>query len=295
MAQFLDNLFQQHYRRLPIAIHTSTKPAKETAALAIHKHYHKEFEIIGVLSGTCDFTIDQKEWHVKKGDVLLIPPYSLHYGSTPPREHFEHFCICFDLSLLQTDFFDRQFEAGTIDIVRLLEHGNPDTETFFEIAYHIFRQRQAMPASWELVVEGGLLTFFGLLRQKNYIFSNLRESARDDFGQNVLHYISQNYCQSITSRDLAAWLSYSQGYFCRRFHATFSCSFQLYLCHYRLSKARLLLAQESISVEETARRVGFNHTGYFVRQFHAAYGCTPKQFQKSQTTENVFQPYQPAD
>ena len=187
MAQFLDNLFQQHYRRLPIAIHTSTKPAKETAALAIHKHYHKEFEIIGVLSGTCDFTIDQKEWHVKKGDVLLIPPYSLHYGSTPPREHFEHFCICFDLSLLQTDFFDRQFEAGTIDIVRLLEHGNPDTETFFEIAYHIFRQRQAMPASWELVVEGGLLTFFGLLRQKNYIFSNLRESARDDFGQNVLH------------------------------------------------------------------------------------------------------------
>lgn len=295
MAQFLDNLFQQHYRRLPIAIHASTKPARETAALAIHKHYHKEFEVIGVVSGACDFTIDQKEWHAKKGDVLLIPPYSLHYGSTPPKEHFEHFCICFDLCLLQTDFFDRQFEAGTIDIVRLLEHGNPDTEIFYRIAHHIFRQCQTMPASWELVVEGGLLAFFGLLQQKNYIFSNVRDSAQDDFGQNVLHYLSQHYCQNITSRDLAAWLSYSQGYFCRKFHATFDRPFQQYLCQYRLSKARLLLAQDGISIEETARKVGFNHTGYFVRQFHATYGCTPKQFQKSQTKGNVFQPYQPGD
>lgn len=111
----------------------------------------------------------------------------------------------------------------------------------------------------------------------------------------MLHYLSQHYCQNITSRDLAAWLSYSQGYFCRKFHATFDRPFQQYLCQYRLSKARLLLAQDGISIEETARKVGFNHTGYFVRQFHATYGCTPKQFQKSQTKGNVFQPYQPGD
>lgn len=294
MTPFLDNFFQHRFYKLPIAIHSFVHPTSETADLAVHTHYHKEFEIVGVISGASDFTIDQKVWHAKSGDLLLVPPYSLHRSIVPPGENLDYFCLCFDLCLLQTDFFDKCFEAGTIDVVRFLQHSNPDTESFFNIAFHIYQQCKHMPTSWELVVEGGLLTFFGLLQQKNYIFSSVIGSMQDDFGQSILQYLSQHYNQNITSKDLATQMSYSQSYFCRKFHATFDCPFQQYLCQYRLSKARLLLAQEKISIEEAARRVGFNHTGYFVRQFHIAYGCTPKQFQKSQAKENVFQPYQSA-
>lgn len=291
MALYLDNRFQQRYFKLPIAINDSEDPPQDTVVPVVHKHYHKEFEILGITAGGCDLTVDHTVFHAKEGDVLLIPPYSLHYGFSIPGEPFSHFCLCFDLSILQNDYFDRQFESGMIDITRQLHGSQTGTDVIFQIAYSTYLQCGNMQNGWEHIVQGQLLTLFGLLEQKNYIYSSIHDNGQEDFGQNVLNLLNQNYNQNITSRDIAALMSYSQSYFCRKFHATFDLTFQQYLCQYRLSKARLLLARENISVEETAHKVGFNHTGYFVRQFHAVYGCTPKQFQKSQVKGNIFQAY----
>lgn len=294
MTNLLDANFQSRYFKLPIATHVVLEPpytAHDTIATFVHKHYHKEFEVIGVISGSCQFTIGPAVYQAEKGDLIFVPPYSLHFGAALPGEAHSHFCFCFDLSLLQNKNLEKQFESGSLNIRHLLKHSLPEAALLFDIASRVYQQCEAMLSGWEYVVQGQLLTLFGLLEQQDHVISNVHGNRQGDFCHNILNILSQYYNQDISSHSIAAQLSYTQSYFCRKFRDAFGLTFQQYLNQYRLSKARLFLAQENISVGEAARKAGFHHTDYFVRQFHAAYGCTPKQFQKSQVKANNFQSY----
>ena len=293
LANLLDNNFQSRYYKLPIATHAVKESPCDSAIPFVLNHYHKEFEIIGIISGSCEIIIDHTVYSAEKNDLVLIPPYSLHWGSALPGETFSHFCFCFDLSLLQNEFWEKQFETGSLDVERILHHNGNGIEELYRIALNVYRQCEERLTGWEYVVKGLLLQLFGLLEQKQKIFSAIRGDKRATFGLSVLNFLGENYSRNISSSDVAARMSYNQSYFCRKFHDTFGLSFQQYLCQYRLSKARLFLAQNDISIEEAAQRAGFNHVGYFIRQFHAVYGCTPKQFQKRQARLSDFRSYYP--
>lgn len=294
LTDLLDNNFQSRYFKLPIATHLVKElpyGMQDNIAPFVLKHYHKEFEVIGVLSGRCNFIVNHTVLQAEEGDLLLIPPFSLHYGSALPGKAHSHFCFCFDLSLLQSEFLKMQFETSSWDVENQLFHNHPDTRSFFCLASRVYEQCKTKHSGWEYLVEGQLLTFFGLLIQKNLVHPKTDENTLDKFGLNVLKILSQKYNQELSSHEIASQLSYSQSYFCRKFRQTFRLTFQQYLTQYRLSKARLLLSQENISIEQVAHLVGFNHVGYFIRQFHEIYGCTPKQFQKSQVQAMDFQSY----
>jgi AraC family transcriptional regulator, transcriptional activator of the genes for pyochelin and ferripyochelin receptors len=52
-----------------------------------------------------------------------------------------------------------------------------------------------------------------------------------------------------------------------------------YLRDYRLEQARLLLAQNQLSVQQVARAIGYSHSGYFARAFKQKFGISPKAYQ----------------
>lgn len=52
-----------------------------------------------------------------------------------------------------------------------------------------------------------------------------------------------------------------------------------YLRDYRLEQARLLLAQNQLSVQQVARAIGYTHSGYFARAFRQKFGISPKAYQ----------------
>lgn len=112
----LDNSFQVRYDKLPIATYTISDPPLREVEPFMLMHQHKEFEVIAVESGCGNVTIDQQSYDVSAGDLLLIPPYSIHSGLILPGEAFSHFCFCFDLSLLKEPEFTHLMESGCLDI-----------------------------------------------------------------------------------------------------------------------------------------------------------------------------------
>lgn len=279
----LDNSFRARYDQLPIATYAISEPPLERAAPFMLTHHHSEFEVIAVVSGRCEVTIDQTVYQVSGGDLLLIPPYSLHSGRILPGGAFSHFCFCFDTAVLGEPKFLKQLESGCLGVKRVVEHAAPGSGELFELAQGVYRECEERGRGWELLVRGQLLCLMGMLEQRGQVFSTICEAARCDFSTRALDILGRTYASPITSRDVAAQMSYSQSYFCRVFRENFSLSFQQYLCRYRLCKARMLLSQNELPVGEVAARVGFNNLSYFARQFRALYGCTPKKFQAMQT------------
>lgn len=287
----LDNSFQIRYDKLPIATYAISEPPLNTSMPFMLPHHHSEFEVIAVVCGQCEVTIDQAHYTAGAGDLLFIPPYSLHSGHILPGKLFSHFCFCFDLTLLKEDGLCKQIETGYLDVVRVVRHSAPGAAALFGAAQCIYHQCEGHPRGWDLVVRGQLLFLVGLLEQYEYFFSAIRKDARCDFSARVFDLLNHTYAADLTSRDIAAQMSYSQSYFCRLFRENFSASFQQYLCQFRLCKAKLLLTQENLTVGQTAARVGFNSSSYFSRQFRLLYGCTPKQFQTAKALSNKFSEY----
>ena len=279
----LDNSFQTRYNRLPIATYAITDLPHDGKVPFCHKHYHKEFEVLGVSGGNCEFMVDNTVYQGSKGDIFFVPPYALHAGSSLPGESFSYFCFSFDLSILKEDEFTRLMENGHLDVRRVFRAPEPVCGELYGIIQSIFHQSEDCRDHWDFIVRGQLLHLFGLLWQSGGICMAERASQQSGFVLDVLDILRSSYSQDITSADVAAQLSYSQSYFCRKFRETFSLSFQQYLSQYRLSKARLFLTQDDLTVNEIAQRVGFNSVSFFIRQFHDLYGCTPGQFQKNQS------------
>lgn len=279
----LDNSFQSRYNRLPIATYAITELPHEGTVPFCHKHYHKEFEVLAVSGGRCEFVVDNTAYQGGKGDIFFVPPYALHAGSSLPGDSFSYFCFAFDLSILKEDEFARLMENGHLDMRRVVRACEPICGGLYEVIQSIFQQSEGHGDHWDFIVRGQLLHLFGLLWQGGEIRPAERADQQRGFGLDVLDILRRSYSEDITSADVAAQLSYSQSYFCRKFRETFSLSFQQYLRQYRLSKARLFLTQDDLTVGEIAQRVGYNSVSFFIRQFHDLYGCTPGQFQKNQS------------
>ncbi|MBF2048451.1 MAG: helix-turn-helix transcriptional regulator [Elainella sp. C42_A2020_010] len=52
-----------------------------------------------------------------------------------------------------------------------------------------------------------------------------------------------------------------------------------YLRDYRLEQARLLLAENQLTVQQVARAIGYSHSGYFAKAFKQKFGVSPKAYQ----------------
>ena len=129
----LDNSFQSRYNRLPIATYAIADLPHPGRTLFCHRHYHKEFEVLAVTGGNCEFTVDSATCEGGPGDLFFVPPYSIHEGYSLPGEGFSYFSFAFDLSLLKENEFAHLFEGGHLDIKRVFRSAEPVCGELFHI------------------------------------------------------------------------------------------------------------------------------------------------------------------
>lgn len=287
----LNNSFQVRYHALPIATFSLGSPPVKQPTSFILPHNHREFEVIVVKSGSCEIFISNIRFEVSPGDILLIPPYALHDGNILPEKIFDHYCFCFDLSILNDGELKKSLETGYADVQRVIAHESDLCRELLPLVEQIYQQSSQYGAAWEMVVRGALQMLFGRLVQSNSLFTVAQKNANQDFCIKVLDILERQYVNEITSRTAAAEFSYSQSYFCRLFRDNFNTSFQQYLCQFRLCKAKLLLSESNMTVAEASRRVGFSNLSYFSRMFKSCFGCTPLHYKASQVPSNRLNAY----
>ena len=76
------------------------------------KHYHDDYEIYYLLNGERYYFIENRTYHVKKGDIVLIDKYLLHRTITTEKYRHAHERI---LLLINKEFLDK-FSPEDIDL-----------------------------------------------------------------------------------------------------------------------------------------------------------------------------------
>lgn len=242
-------------------------------------HYHDHYEAFFAMAGGIRYTVEERTYSLKAGNLLLIAPYRLHQSCIHTNRYSERISVRFSAAppqrLLPAHsglLFPFPDELPALQFY--LDEGQQ--EQMHGLLQGILREREERAPGNETVIKALLTCFFVLLERVRKQKSGTAEKILPQNVRELVRYLEDNFSAPVTGEELEQkfYKNYSQ--LSREFKATVGVSPHQYLLQKRLLNARKLLA-EGIPPREAAHRSGFCDYTNFYRQFCRQYGASPKE------------------
>lgn len=253
-------------------------------------HWHDEMEIAMIREGSATYHIDLQSYEISRGDIILLPPHTLHGVSQIVDHTMSSDSYVFHLNLLGYGSADvcsihylQPVYTHEFHVPFII---SPQTEGYEELAdcFFLIRQcDQTREFPYELKLKSLLLDFFHLLFHHNIIQPEV--CSRDNLEitgkiKTILQYIQESYMEQITISTLASLCHFSEYHFMRFFKKYVGITCIEYINHCRLNKAARLLKEGDLPVSTIALETGFNNISYFNRQFRQKFQMTPGEYRR---------------
>ena len=244
-------------------------------------HWHVEYEMIRIRRGTFRLTLDDQEFTIRAGDLVFVSSGTLHAG-IPDACVYD--CIVFDMRMLmRQDHACHPLLQRILDGEIWIDQQMPREDAQLnQVVDTLFDAMESKNPGYQLIVQGCLYQFFGLVLQKGYYACAPAQSHRNykKVGQlkKALSLIEENYSAPLTLDQLSAAAGMSPKYFCRFFQEMTHYTPIEYLNICRIEHACYQLITTGQSVTDVAFSCGFNDLSYFIKTFRRYKGTTPKRY-----------------
>lgn len=252
-------------------------------------HYHNFYEIIYVLEGEYSSLLENRTYHMKKGDFLLIDQNVMHKYHYVEKKHDSSKRII----LWVTPQMLAELSEGEMDLASCF-HGNESCAFHFPIYYEEMLQGYLMKLAMtemqesrdmaaKRVMDRGCLTMFFvylnvLCAKKEYFFAQ-EEPVSHPLVEQTAAYIDSHLTEKITVDILAEQAHMSKYYFLRKFKELTGVTVHAFLINKRLIKACEALRQGA-SVTESYQLTGFTDYSSYLRNFREVFGVSPGHYRE---------------
>lgn len=113
------------------------------------------------------------------------------------------------------------------------------------------------------------------------ILENEQELVAPSTIRKIMDEIKEHYTENITLTGLAEKYAISVRYLSELLKEHLQLSFSEYISSKRIQKAKELLADESLSIEQIAEQTGYNDYFYFTKVFKKNTGISPSKYRKN--------------
>lgn len=253
-------------------------------------HEHPQYELNYVTEGEQRMMVNGTLYIQKAGELLLIPPGSIHSSQSHNGKGFTYFCMHFDiddqlfLSLLarikQVRFSADSPVTQQIEPVLRKLMSSADDETantmvqrmqlqsaVFELFGHLWEAVSQEAAQW--VTNG---------HEKIELAHQIRNRLQGLMSQQFKQGHESNGHYGID--DIAAELGISSSHCNRVFKQVFGQSPRAVLSQLVLHEAKLLLSNPKLSVQNIAVMLGYKDIAHFSRQFKRWSGMSPSRYRQ---------------
>ncbi|WP_294430232.1 AraC family transcriptional regulator [uncultured Treponema sp.] len=247
-------------------------------------HWHDEFELIHILSGTYNIFLGDKVIELNKNDLCLIPGDLIH-GDAPNKGMALYESVVFDIDFIRLHSYSPDsFFSDVLNGSIILDNFIPASKTeLCDIGCKFFNIIKLHIDDYDLITAGLLLLFFGnmkkdhLYRKKSILQSRTKDIRTDQISK-VLNLIRKNYGQELTLQQMADSVALSPKYFCRLFKENTGHTPIEYLNWFRVNRACTLLRETSEKLLDIALECGFNDFSYFTKIFRRYKGMPPSKY-----------------
>ena len=244
-------------------------------------HWHREFEIIHVISGRFQLYLNNVAYTLGEGDTAFVGSGILHRGTA---EDCVYECLVFDLNMLRRQHGER------INVLILPIISNDATVDCYlpagdgeviSLIKRLLFAAQKQVNYYELAVYGLLFQLFFQLYVEGKIHTaaqNRRIGRQTDTMITLLDWIELHYTERITLRQLSILSGVNEKYLCHLFREFTNDTPISYINRLRIEHACHAMAVNHRTVTEAAYDSGFNDLSYFSRTFKKYKGVTPKKY-----------------
>lgn len=278
-----------------------------------------EYEIVIPFQGEIEITLDEDKYIVHQGECVLFVPNELHSGvltvqanvSPLPRFYYAHFDSgkpVFHLTDEQTkqelntfkeiENTDRQCKYFVLSESRFEKVFIPRVVSLGKYAgeiYTIFEK--ALNERNNLTIGSAMMISFYLsqilVKISRIVISNMNIKLHfDEQGkipqavQEAIFLIHENYHKPLEIKDICHKLEISPQYLIRLFNKSLGITPLQYLNRHRIDKAKELLRNSSMTMQEICFGIGLENPFYFSRLFKRLEGIAPSNIKKSASTRS---------
>ncbi len=250
-------------------------------------HWHPEFELNYVVEGMGEFLFDDERYLLSKGDILLLPPDTLHAVYPVESDTLIYDAFVFHPGLLGTASNDRctaeyirPILTGDIRICNPLLHNLPDLQDLQCCARQIMKCAKMNTSQHDLLLKSELFRFFWLLDNGQKLTKKESSTSYTSLIRPALQYIQTHFSEEIRIDQLATKLHLSKSYFMACFKKAVGISAIEYLTQYRINYACEKLRSTTQSISEIALQSGYTNLSNFNRHFKTMVGQTPNEYRR---------------
>lgn len=254
-------------------------------------HFHDWVEINYMYSGTCRQIINGQYYQINKGQVLLIDSDTVH-SVEPLGEEDILMVIIINKDFFDSNFFNRLDSSSTLSsfFINTITEGTVH-ENF--IIFHSENNRRLSMFMNEFFCEwfdpsprsNEILNslFSVVILELINIYENAIETSTQYLKKNsiipILRYIEKNY-RTCTLPSTASFFNLNPNYLSNLLKKHTGKSFIELLHQQKISSAKTLLSNSSMSVQEIANYIGYENVSFFYKKFKSYYGCLPGEYRK---------------
>ncbi|WP_410771672.1 AraC family transcriptional regulator [Fontibacillus sp. BL9] len=257
------------------------------------RHTHPLFEVNLVLAGRQEMFVNGQQFVQEPGDLMLLRPEDVHESRAEGTGRMTYYCLHFNVDdrvmremLCRGSAFHYKENSPLAQAIR------PSLDRLIAItsgkgAEKLASKMMALSAVFELFAGlGEKLAEQGRAENSGSRMTRIAAEIAAGLEKCVEAPVAEGLAEGEDYRDnsretvaaVTQGLGYSASSCNRMFHRVYGMSPRQYLSALKLKKAKLLLMEPTLSVEEVSIRLGYKDIAHFSRQFKRWTGEPPGKF-----------------
>ncbi|MCK9170164.1 MAG: helix-turn-helix domain-containing protein [Treponema sp.] len=106
----------------------------------------------------------------------------------------------------------------------------------------------------------------------------------DELPVAIKEYLDQKYMEEVTLDSLSEHFYFTKEYLSRLFKKEFGCGIYEYVLQVRMNRAKQLLKDPSVQIQQIAEQLGYNDSNYFSKAFRTYTGISPTDYRTEKTS-----------
>ena len=239
---------------------------------------HEYFELYFLLEGTRRLFLGDKIYTVNAPKLSVIPPFCMHKTE---GDAYRRINLNVSPGLLSECELESLSELSRVPLHTLDKGAEELLIPLLESALvcNPTPRGDDLALSYTHVILH-LLTADGCLKPCNTV-PEAPSGRQDEAIKKIIEYINKHYREDFSIDLLCRTFFISKNTLSREFHALMRCSVMEYRTFVRISRAKELLAEGTMSMEKIAEECGFSSANYFSLIFKRNVGIAPTYYRKS--------------
>jgi len=236
------------------------------------KHWHTSIEIFAVQEGALSFYLNDREYPLKKGELMLINSNEIHSIHAPAKNK----TVVLQIPLKQ---FESYFTAP--HFIRFFGSDGKGNQILHKRIGRLYKAYAERGIGFEFKARSVYYEILYILIN-NYLVAEagekeIRYNRSLEKLSKITGYMREHYTEDLRLSEIAATFGYSEAYLSRLFRKYAKVNFKTYLQDIRMAYAYRDLLNTGHTISRVALDNGFCSSRSFSREFEKRYGMLPSE------------------